>query len=85
MDGSMRQVLINTSLQWPNGIAIDFEYMRLYWGDAKVDRIERSNMDGSDRTTMVDNQIPHVFGFDVAGRSCHAIKFLFFLLSKTVI
>lgn len=70
MDGSMRQVLINDSLVWPNGIAIDFEYMRLYWADAKLDKIERSNMDGSDRTIIVDSQLPHVFGFDVAGMSC---------------
>lgn len=69
MDGSMREVLINDSLVWPNGIAIDFEYMRLYWADAKLDKIERSNMNGSDRVVIVDSQLPHVFGFDVAGLS----------------
>lgn len=67
MDGSMRQVLIDEELFWPNGIALDFEYMRLYWADAKLDKIERSNLDGSDRTVIVDSQLPHIFGFDVAG------------------
>lgn len=68
MDGSNRKVVVNESLTWPNGIAIDYEYMRLYWADAKYDKIERSNLDGSDRTTMLqDPQMPHIFGFDVSG------------------
>ena len=67
MDGSMRQTLINSSIGWPNGIAIDFEYQRLYWADAKLDKIEQVNLDGTDRKIIVDSQLPHVFGFDVAG------------------
>lgn len=70
MDGSMREVIIDESLVWPNGIALDFEYMRLYWADAKLDKIERSNLDGTERTVIVDSELPHVFGFDVAGKTC---------------
>lgn len=67
MDGSMRRVLVNDSLTWPNGLALDHEYERLYWADAKTDKIERCNLDGTDRVTMIDSDLPHVFGFDVAG------------------
>lgn len=68
MDGTMRKVLVNDSLTWPNGLALDHEYMRLYWADAKTDKIERCNLDGSERITIIDSDLPHVFGFDVSGQ-----------------
>lgn len=40
LDGSERRVLVNTSLGWPNGLALDLEEDKLYWGDAKTDKIE---------------------------------------------
>lgn len=43
LDGSERRVLVNTSLGWPNGLALDLEKDKLYWGDAKTDKIEVSN------------------------------------------
>lgn len=43
LDGSERRVLVNTSLGWPNGLALDLEKNKLYWGDAKTDKIEVSN------------------------------------------
>lgn len=42
LDGSERRVLVNTSLGWPNGLALDLEEDKLYWGDAKTDKIEAS-------------------------------------------
>ena len=42
LDGMERLVLLNTSLGWPNGLAIDYEAGKLYWGDAKTDKIEVS-------------------------------------------
>jgi len=40
LDGTERLVLINSSLGWPNGLAIDHAAGKLYWGDAKTDKIE---------------------------------------------
>lgn len=40
LDGSDRIVLLNSSLGWPNGLALDYEASKLYWGDAKTDKIE---------------------------------------------
>lgn len=42
LDGQERRVLVNTSLGWPNGLALDLQEGRLYWGDAKTDKIEVS-------------------------------------------
>ena len=42
LDGSDRFILLNTSLGWPNGLAIDHAAGKLYWGDAKTDKIEVS-------------------------------------------
>ncbi|KAG9334401.1 hypothetical protein JZ751_008151, partial [Albula glossodonta] len=40
LDGTDRIVLLNSSLGWPNGLAIDYAAGKLYWGDAKTDKIE---------------------------------------------
>lgn len=40
LDGTERLVLVNTSLGWPNGLALDYQERRIYWGDAKTDKIE---------------------------------------------
>lgn len=40
LDGMERVVLLNSSLGWPNGLALDYAAGKLYWGDAKTDKIE---------------------------------------------
>ena len=54
MDGTSRSVIHFSSLVWPNGIAIDSAEEKLYWTDAYLDKIEYSNLDGSDRRTLID-------------------------------
>jgi hypothetical protein len=48
LDGRDRHVLVNTSLGWPNGLALDLQEGKLYWGDAKTDKIEVSEAPGTD-------------------------------------
>ena len=67
LDGSHRITLVNSSVAWPNGITIDFREQKIYWADAKLDKIEVMNLDGSRRRTIVDENLPHVFGFTVLG------------------
>lgn len=50
LDGQERHVLVNTSLGWPNGLALDLQEGKLYWGDAKTDRIEVSPIPGGGST-----------------------------------
>ena len=40
MDGSLRTVVINTRLGWPNALTIDYDTHKLWWGDAHLDYIE---------------------------------------------
>ncbi|XP_006642533.3 low-density lipoprotein receptor-related protein 5 [Lepisosteus oculatus] len=67
LDGSDRVILLNTSLGWPNGLAIDYAAGKLYWGDAKTDRIEVINIDGTERKTLLEDKLPHIFGFTLLG------------------
>ena len=67
LDGSQRVTLVDTSVAWPNGITIDYHKKKIYWADAKLDKIEVMNLDGSNRRLVLDDKLPHVFGFTVLG------------------
>ena len=58
---------MNTSVAWPKGITIDFHEQKLYWVDAKLDKIEIMNLDGRDRRVILAHTLTHVFGFAVLG------------------
>ena len=49
MNGDHREVFIDTELQWPNGLTIDYFKKHLYWCDAYLDKIERISLDKSVR------------------------------------
>ncbi|XP_051886578.1 low-density lipoprotein receptor-related protein 6 isoform X2 [Pristis pectinata] len=67
LDGSDRVILVNTSLGWPNGLALDYEERKMYWGDAKTDKIEVMNCNGTGRRVLVEDKLPHIFGFTLLG------------------
>ena len=69
LDGTNRTVLVNTSLSWPNGIAVDFSTQKIYWGDGMEDKIEVINADGTNRRVLVEDEIPHIFGFTMLGKN----------------
>uniref|UniRef100_A0AAX7UFW3 EGF-like domain-containing protein n=1 Tax=Astatotilapia calliptera TaxID=8154 RepID=A0AAX7UFW3_ASTCA len=65
-DGSHALSIVNTTLGWPNGLAIDWSSMRLYWVDAFFDKIEHSNFDGRNRLSLDRiSQISHPFGLTI--------------------
>lgn len=49
MDGTHRMTIISHSIQWPNGLTIDYTADRIYWSDAKHHVIESSSFDGTSR------------------------------------
>lgn len=49
MDGSSRFIIINTEIYWPNGLTLDYQEQKLYWADAKLNFIHKSNLDGTNR------------------------------------
>ncbi|XP_035257773.1 low-density lipoprotein receptor-related protein 6 [Anguilla anguilla] len=67
LDGTDRVVMVNTSLGWPNGLALDYAESKIYWGDAKTDKIEVMDMDGTGRRALVEDKLPHIFGFTLLG------------------
>ena len=67
LDGANRTVIVNTSIYWPNGLAIDYKARRIYWVDAKLDKIEFMAYDGTSRRIILEKDIPHVFGFSIIG------------------
>ena len=68
LDGTHREVLVNTSIQWPNGLALDYIERKVYWADAKLDKIEVCNLNGSGRRILIDKEVPHIYGFGLIGK-----------------
>ncbi|XP_052873130.1 low-density lipoprotein receptor-related protein 6 [Anopheles cruzii] len=67
LDGTERVLIVSQNLFWPNGIALDVATRKIYWCDAKADKIEVANMDGSGRNTILSDNLPHVFGLSLLG------------------
>ena len=55
MDGKSRMVLHNTSLSDTYAITIDYENQELYWADYTLNKIEKSDTNGSNRVTLTSN------------------------------
>ena len=68
LDGSHREALVTENIRWPNGLCVDFSTNRIYWADAKLDRIETADLDGGNRVQLVTN-LPHPFGLAVVNIS----------------
>lgn len=85
LDGRERHVLVNTSLGWPNGLALDLQEGKLYWGDAKTDKIEVSLIlgEGPDGTGVASGSLtipgcplggPRVSVVGIDGHLCSATR-----------
>ena len=62
MDGNSVQVLVSTSIRWPNGLVLDRNSSTLYWCDGFEDRIESCNTDGTNRRAVISSGLVHTFG-----------------------
>lgn len=40
LDGFDRVVLVNIFFGWLNGLVLDYDEGKIYWGDVKIDKIE---------------------------------------------
>ena len=70
MDGQARQILHNSRLVWPNGLTLDYQNQVLYWIDASLDKIESSNVDGTNRTLIAN--------FALSSPNYHPLSMTFF-------
>lgn len=48
-NGHNAQSIISDDIRTPNGLTIDYAAQKLYWSDARLDKIERCDYDGSNR------------------------------------
>ncbi|XP_057685264.1 nidogen-2 isoform X2 [Corythoichthys intestinalis] len=55
--GAEPEILINSNLVSPEGLAVDVNRRLMFWVDSNPDLIERSNLDGSDRKTLFDSDL----------------------------
>ncbi|XP_030644080.1 nidogen-2 [Chanos chanos] len=55
--GSEPEILINTGLTSPEGLAVDVARRRLFWVDSTPDKIETANLDGSNRRVLFDTDL----------------------------
>ncbi|XP_066511705.1 very low-density lipoprotein receptor-like [Hoplias malabaricus] len=67
MDGSDRQVLVQDSVQWPVGLAVDLLQERLYWTDEKLHCIGSAALDGGSIKLLQLMETPSPFSLAVFG------------------
>jgi integrin beta 2 len=67
LSGSPVENIIITDIRTPNGLTIDHKAHKLYWSDARLDKIERCDYDGRNRVVIVQGQPQHAFGLAVYG------------------
>ncbi|XP_036362725.1 low-density lipoprotein receptor-related protein 4 isoform X3 [Octopus sinensis] len=68
MDGSERQVIAKFKEgAWPNGLALDVREKRLYWVDARSNKIASMTTDGKHQYILYNESDAHYFGIALSG------------------
>lgn len=57
LDGSGAQTLVDTEVNDPDGIAVDWVARNLYWTDTGTDRIEVARLNGTSRKILVSEDL----------------------------
>lgn len=64
-NGYKIESIIKTNIKVPNGIAIDQKIRKLYWCDARLDKIETCDMDGTNRIILMSASPQHPFALAI--------------------
>lgn len=67
LSGFGREAIIKTDIRMPNAITLDHKAQKLYWGDARLDKIERCEYDGTKRIVLAKVTPQHPFALAVYG------------------
>ena len=57
MDGTSKTILHDTSLSAPYSLTLDYDTQTLYWADYTLNKIEKSNADGSNRALVTTSLV----------------------------
>ena len=71
LTGANRTVIHNTNLVWPNALTLDIPTQTLYWADASLDKVEKSNVDGRNRILLAQLGVVHPFGIVFANNTLY--------------
>lgn len=66
MDGTHREVLVQSNLHWPTGLTIDYRGKKLYWCDPIMPLIERVDLDGKNRQLLYNGMAEHFYPHSMA-------------------
>ena len=69
LSGFGRQVIISTDIRMPNALTLDHKAQKLYWSDARLDKIERSEYDGTNRIVLSKTSPQHAFALAIYGKN----------------
>uniref|UniRef100_A0A8D8WXU2 Low-density lipoprotein receptor-related protein 6 n=2 Tax=Cacopsylla melanoneura TaxID=428564 RepID=A0A8D8WXU2_9HEMI len=64
-DPRHRKVIVDSTIFWPNGIAIDFTSRLLYWIDGRLTFIEVMDYDGRNRRKIAEKEILYPFALSM--------------------
>ena len=46
---------------------MDYQQRKLYWSDAKLDKIESCDLTGANRAILTSQGVPHIYGLSLLG------------------
>lgn len=55
LSGFEMESIITTDIKMPNALTIDHKSQKLYWSDARFDKIEFCNLDGTKRQVSISS------------------------------
>ena len=67
MDGSYMTVLHDTNIERAYSLVIDINSQELYWADYRLDIIEVSNVNGTNRRILINSGISQPFSLSMLG------------------
>lgn len=59
--------IISTEIRMPNAITLDTVTHKLYWADARLDKIEKADYDGTNRVVLAHSTPKHPFAMAIHG------------------
>lgn len=67
ISGFGMESIITTEIRMPNALTIDYDNHKIYWADARLDKIERTDYDGRNRVVLTHSMPIHPFAMTVYG------------------
>ena len=67
MDGSGKVTIHQTNMKQPYGITIDVDNQVMYWTDLELQRVEMSDIDGSNRRVIVSSGVERPYSLSLHG------------------